>query len=494
MDQHTAPTAPPTPTSRPPARRCSTDRVLGGVSTATAQYLGISRNVARLVFVAAALVGGLGLVLYAVLWLFVPDDCERVLIQGGADSTGESTGAALVAGVAALCASAWVTRDGPSWLGAVLVVIGVLVMSRRSPADPAAPPPPPPAGQPSDLAPPSPAGPPSDITPPSDLTPPSALTLPSGPDLASTPDLTMTPPLPSPPAPPSAPIAKDAVATGVLPLTAERPPVYPRAAPGPRSTPTFESPPRPPRPPKPAAFLGPLTVSVAVALAGSLSILNALGAVDLRTSDLLIAVLVVVGLGLLVSTWYGRARGLILLGLLLVPAVAVSAVADRIDLRGGTGERVWVPRTAAELQDRYRLGAGSLRLDLTELDPSTIDPGDPTLRTELSMGTGQVQLVVPQDWTLEVSSTVDIGTVWLFSGGTPAPEDGAVDELGSGEIRWDLDSAQDWYFPERMKVPNDADDERRTIRVAGTEGAPALDVDVDVSVTAGVVEVFRVAS
>ncbi len=468
--------------------------MLGGVSTATAQYLGTTRTVARLIFVAAALVGGLGLVLYSVLWLFVPDDRERVLIQGGAASSGESAAAALVAGVAALIASAWITRDGPSWLAAILVTVGVVVMSRRAPSDPAAAPPMPP---PPPMAPPTPEG---DVTDVSPEGPGSTTTVGPPPPPSSTPLLSTPPPsplpLPEPPAGPTGvvgpPVAADTLTTGVLPLVAERPPVYPRAAPGSRSAPRMEPP--PPRPPKPAAFLGPLTVSVAVALAGSLSILNALGAVDLRTSDLLIAVLVVVGLGLLVSTWFGRARGLILLGLLLVPAVAVSAVADRIDLRGGTGERVWVPRTAAELRDRYRLGAGSLQLDLTELDVSTIDPDDPTLRTELSMGTGEVQLIVPQDWTLEVSSTVDIGTVWLFSGGTPAPEDGAVDELGSGEIRWDLDSAQDWYFPERVKVPNDADDagERRTIRVAGTEGAPALDVDV--SVTAGVVEVFRVAS
>jgi phage shock protein PspC (stress-responsive transcriptional regulator) len=454
--------------------------VLGGVSDATAQYLGISRTVARVIFVAAALVGGLGLVLYSVLWLFVPDDHERVLIQGDAASSGESAAAALLAGVAALTASAWITRDGPSWLAAIMVTVGVVVMSRRAPSDPAAAPPmppPPPPSTPSPFPSPSMPMPPAAPPPPAPMTPPT----PDG-------EATDVPPVQSDP---TTSVAADTIPTGVLPLVAERQPMYPRAAPGPRSAPRLDPP--PPRPPRPAAFLGPLTVSVAVALAGSLSILNALGAVDLRTSDLLIAVLVVVGLGLLVSTWYGRARGLILLGVLLVPAVAVSAVADRIDLRGGTGERVWVPRTPAELQDRYRLGAGSLQLDLTELDVSTIDPGDPTLRTELSMGTGQVQLVVPQDWTLEVSSTVDIGTVWLFSGGSPAPEDGAVDELGSGEIRWDLDGAQDWYFPERMKVPNDADDdERRTIRVAGAEGAPALDVDV--SVTAGVVEVFRVAS
>lgn len=484
MDQQTAPGAPPTPTVRPPARRSSTDRTVGGVSTAAAQYLGVSLGAARVIFVLATLVGGLGLVLYSVLWLFVPDDRGRVLIQGAAASSAESIGAAVVAGLATLTLSAWITRDGPSWLASLLVVVGVVVMSRRSTTGDAPPPVPPPYTGVQPGAPPS-TEPPVDgplvDSPPVD-TPPADVSAAS----------TLAVDTPAAPSPYDAPVAADTITTGVLPLVAERPPVYPRAAPGPRSAQVLDPP--PPRPPKPAPFLGPLTVSIAVALAGSLSLLDAIGAVDLRPSDILIAVLVVVGLGLLVSTWVGRARGLVLLGLVLVPVVAVSAVVDRIDLRGGAGERVWAPTTAAQLRDRYRLGAGSLELDLTELDTSTVDPDDPVLRTDLSVGTGQVRLIVPDDWTLELTSEVDLGTVWLYSGGTLVPEGTEPAELGPGEIRWDLDATDEWYFPDREKVPNDADGagERRTIRVAGDEGAPTLDADI--AVTAGVVEVFRVSS
>ena len=117
----------------------------GGVSTAAAQYLGVSLTTARIIFVAAALVGGLGLVLYAVLWLFVPDDQERVLIQGAAGTAREPIAAALTAGLATLTLSAWITRDGPSWLSAILVTVGVVVMSRRAPTDVAPTPPPAPA-------------------------------------------------------------------------------------------------------------------------------------------------------------------------------------------------------------------------------------------------------------------------------------------------------------------------------------------------------------
>ena len=471
MDPHSTLETPPTETPRPPARRSSTDRVAGGVSTAAAQYLGVSLGTARILFVVATLVGGLGLVLYSVLWLVVPDDRDRVLIQGAAASAGESSAAALVAGVATLTLSTWITRDGPSWLASILVAVAVVVLSRRGPtdveADPAAPPPTPP---------PTPPAPPP--------TPPSGSV---GPDLGQ----------PSAGPGPDDPVVgtsgPDTAVTGVLPLVAERPRVYPRAIPGPRSAERLDPP--PPKPPRQPAFVGPLTVSIAVALAGSLGILDAVGAIDLRPSDVLIAVLVVIGTGLMVSTWFGRARGLILLGLLLVPVVAVSAAADRIDLRGGVGERTWAPQTAAQLRDRYRLGAGSMQLDLTGMRTPTVSATHPALRTRLSLGAGRVQLIVPETWSLDVTSTVDLGAVWSYAGGTVVPEGSDEAKLGPGDVRWDLGDAHGWYFPERAKVPDDASsggDARHTIRVVGDADAPTLDVDV--AVTAGVVEVFRVAS
>jgi len=236
-------------------------------------------------------------------------------------------------------------------------------------------------------------------------------------------------------------------------------------------------------------------VSIAVALAGSLSLLHAIGAIELQPSDVLIVVLAVVGLGLLVSTWFGRARGLILLGLVLVPAVAISATADRIDFRGGIGDRNWSPQAASELRDRYRLGAGSLQLDLTDLDVATIDPTDPVLRTELSLGAGQIQLIVPDTWTVDAATTVDLGSTWLYEDGVAIPTDSDLSEFGGGEFRYDLSGTTDWFFPDGGEIPNDRSSGSgnvRTVEFTGAEGAPELDIDLQV--TAGVVEVFRVAS
>jgi len=112
----------------------------------------------------------------------------------------------------------------------------------------------------------------------------------------------------------------------------------------------------------------------------------------------------------------------------------------------------------------------------------------------MSLGTGQLQLVVPEDWTLDVRSTVDIGTVWSYSGAVVDTGDSTV-ALREGEYRYNLVDSQSWFFSERSEVPNDPGDQSgnvRSLHVEGAEGAPELDIDTDLDI--GVVEVFRVAS
>ena len=54
--------------------RATSGRALGGVASGVAQHLGLSRLVVRLAFVLLALSGGAGVLVYAVLWVLVPQD------------------------------------------------------------------------------------------------------------------------------------------------------------------------------------------------------------------------------------------------------------------------------------------------------------------------------------------------------------------------------------------------------------------------------------
>lgn len=54
--------------------RSRTDRMLGGVAGGLAAYFGIDPLIVRVVFAVLALFNGLGIILYAALWLIVPNE------------------------------------------------------------------------------------------------------------------------------------------------------------------------------------------------------------------------------------------------------------------------------------------------------------------------------------------------------------------------------------------------------------------------------------
>ena len=501
---HTSPPPPSTdPTSTgPPAHtrhhRSTSDRLIGGVCGATAGYLGIPRAVAVLIFVLASAIGGLGVVLYVVLWLFLPDDHGRVLIKGDGGRTGEGFWVSVAAAGASVIVSAWLTRNFPDLVFAVLVGAGVFVLTQRG-GSTRAPSPGPAADGVSTATPPPYAPEPAQGAPDhtaaetvadaaADAAADTAVI--PAPTIADAVDVA---PAPKPPDPVE---TVDATAvmpvehpTGVLPSIEGTTAVLPRTVPSRRSTLAPERPQRPPKPPRPPAFLGPLTVSIAVAVCGAMALLFATGLWDLRLSDILITALVIIGLGLLVSTWYGRARGLVLLGLLLVPIVLASALIDRVDLSGGIGDRRIAPMTAEELMGEYRFGVGSLTLDLRELDAATVDG---PLRSSLSSGAGLVRVYVPADWTVDIPVTVEIGEVvvreqdtFTYEGeGDPPPE--------WTEWSRSLDAYRRTEVPVDAPGPGGSDGPVvHTISAEGSEGAPSLELDVDLSV--GEVEVFRVS-
>src|SRR4051794_34893796 len=66
------PPPPPLPPVRRQLRRSRTDKILGGVSGGLAEYSGIDALLWRVGFVALALAGGTGVIVYLLLWLLMP--------------------------------------------------------------------------------------------------------------------------------------------------------------------------------------------------------------------------------------------------------------------------------------------------------------------------------------------------------------------------------------------------------------------------------------
>nr|MBN1228302.1 PspC domain-containing protein [Anaerolineae bacterium] len=60
--------------------RSEANRVVGGVCAGLAAYLGVDSVLVRLVFAALALINGLGLIIYLIMWLIVPTESNRELV------------------------------------------------------------------------------------------------------------------------------------------------------------------------------------------------------------------------------------------------------------------------------------------------------------------------------------------------------------------------------------------------------------------------------
>jgi phage shock protein PspC (stress-responsive transcriptional regulator) len=347
--------------------------MLAGVCGGVARTLGIDPIVLRVAVVVLTLFGGAGVVVYVAGWLLMPDgddDDELSLALrafgrrvGGNRAGWLLAGLLIVAGGITLHA-VFGSHYGP-WHPAValLIVVAVLYTRKRARSGggwPATQPP----------APPTASG-----TPPT--TPASVAPT----EQTAAWNLT-TPTLPPPPVPPT------------MSATQPVPPA--------------------PNPPRRRSRLGGSTFFVILLALGVLAAVDALGAnVPLPAYPAI--VVAGAGLGLLIGTWYGRARGLIALGLLGLLALPPTAFAEEFHGSFVHGTRTIAPTNASELLPTYEYRGGEVRLDLSRL-------GGQDLRSTLRLGAGELIVTVPTTTDVTVHVRLNAGQYETFD-----TEDGGVD-------------------------------------------------------------------
>jgi phage shock protein PspC (stress-responsive transcriptional regulator) len=191
--------------------------------------------------------------------------------------------------------------------------------------------------------------------------------------------------------------------------------------------------PRAPRPPRRRSG-GLLLAIVAIGLA-----LIAYGAVqwagtqyDLPGNHYSVAIAAALGafgLLLVVVGLVGWRAGLV--GFLaIVTAVitfASSVLPPDIALSAHVGDRRWTPVATATSTDGYSLGAGDAVLDLRRLPQDATDTG----RIPVSLGVGDLRILVPDGLTTEVRAHVGAGEVVLPDSGDPL---GAATSVGGANV------------------------------------------------------------
>jgi PGF-CTERM protein len=350
-------------------RRSRSDRKVLGVAGGLGRWAGVDPLVFRVLFVVLTVFGGSGLLLYALGWLLVPEDGEsesegQRLVNGRSKSSAATVIGILVVLVIGIAATGWFIDSGPGFggLGALVAVIAIVVLISRNHRDG------PVAGT-------DPAAPPT-------VAPAEPGAYGQTPGTAYAAAMPPTSPVPAPPGPPAPPY---------IPTTSY--PVYV---------------PAPPAPPRERSILGRVTVSVALIVMGVLIGWNGATDSDVPVRAVIAAALAVVGLGLVVGAYVGRARGLVVLGVLLTLLVSAAAVAD-IPVRGGVGDRTWRPAAVSDLRSTYRLGIGQSELDLTRLDLA----GAGRTRVDIRQGIGHLLVIVPDNVVVRIDADANAGEIQL---------------------------------------------------------------------------------
>jgi phage shock protein PspC (stress-responsive transcriptional regulator) len=356
-------------------RRSVTDRKVAGVAGGLARHLDIDPVILRVAFVVLAFFGGAGLILYGALWLLLPEEGHESAPLG-LDDRSRSIALILVgvvAGLALLGDSAGAFHF--PWPLAVLALVVLLFLHRRDRS----------------ARPPLPAG-------------PSA----PGAPVAGDPPSYAT----SYPAPGEAPEQATDQATyqGPAQVTGWAPDFTPEGY-GATAYQPYEPQQYPPSRGRSPRKRGPILFWFTLALIALAE--GVLGIVDLAGADVAdpaypALAVAITGAMLLVGAFFGRAGGLILVGLVSAVALAATTAAGKVE----TSTVYENPRSAVAVADGYRISAGELIVDLTDVtDLQALDGR--TIR--VSADVGRVEVIVPEG--ADVTAFADVhgpGEIKLF--------------------------------------------------------------------------------
>ena len=163
-----------------------------------------------------------------------------------------------------------------------------------------------------------------------------------------------------------------------------------------------------PAKPRERSALGWYIVAGALLLVGALAVVDTVSTLHVAPGQYFGAGLLALGIGMVAGAWWGRARLIGLLGILVLPAAAVAAFLT-VPLEGGIGGHDYLPGTIAEVAPAYHIAAGRLSIDLSHLQA-----GSQPVRLEATVGVGNLYVIVPKHAAVEVTGTVQGGELWLL--------------------------------------------------------------------------------
>lgn len=187
---------------------------------------------------------------------------------------------------------------------------------------------------------------------------------------------------------------------------------------------------------EPKSVLGRIVWNALAVAVGVMLMLNYTDTTNLSGRTILAVAMAIIALGLLVSAFVGRARGLIALGLL----VCLLMLPGNLNANHGTGERIWKPASVSAVHG-FELGVGDATLDLTAL-PLALSGGS-VFPVSAHVGAGQLTVIVPSNMNVDVHGKAGLGSVKVFDlpaeeGANASLESSFTNTPDSGTVTLDL--------------------------------------------------------
>ncbi len=475
---------------RPRTRSASNRKVLG-VCGGFAEYYGLDPLVVRIAVVVLALFGGLGIALYlaGAAWLPEPGDTSDITSSGRLPMLV----LAIIAALVILPNIVFPFGDGAGFL-VTAGVIALLVVLARRPAGPSgypAGPAPMPGrgpGWPATDAAGGAVGQPSRAAAPPEPGSPSDGSLPSSPGSLSPQAVASAVPFSTQPVPqpvevsdmtdPTTPPFAESGGYAATPYP-QQPydprsgaqgwpygqPGYPQSPAPPQSAAQQRYPEQPPGP-RSRSYLGAIALCAAIIWFGAAWTLNAADVTSMTAVTIFGVTLAILGVGILVGAWVGRARWLVALALPLSLMVwGLSAVPDGVRLgeaadwaTAGFGETSFSPGSGGD--DAFEWGIGSAELDVGDWS-SSVTSASPQVTA--SVGIGELVITVPDTWNVVVNAEVGLGSI--KDDGRQVADGGNLDEVLTYE------SAQSGAPLMRIEASVDLG-ELRVVTVAAADALP----------------------
>jgi phage shock protein PspC (stress-responsive transcriptional regulator) len=338
--------------------RASDKRMIGGVAEGLARRTGIWSGWIRAAFVLLAFAGGFGIAAYAVLWVVIrADDEPDTILQRFFSKT--NSGAAWIGAAFIFVAILIILGNVPFLSGGVvwavgLIAVGFLLYSGDLPR----------------------------------------LIKESSPPKEGVQQMTITTDQPE------ASLPEEGIVVGGDSVNAS-PPSPP--------TPVASTPPilPAPKPPREKSILGRLTFGVMVIALGVLALLDSTtNLVEPSPRHYIALAMTILGVGLLVGTVAGRARWLILVGLIATPLLLASPVLEfeLTDWRNGTS--FVMPDSPEAIPSTVSQGVGDVVIDLTDME---WNGQEVSLDAELDIG--QMTIYIPDTVAVRGVGQSSIGVV-----------------------------------------------------------------------------------